>query len=69
MSERLELKDGMRNRIQAGMNTEMEVRNWKLYMENMSIMEQNERLRQRASLLQQESQTLRLKLLYETSRD
>lgn len=34
---------------------EMEMRNLKLYMENMSILEENEKLRKKASLLYQEN--------------
>ncbi|KAM3263525.1 hypothetical protein T459_00454 [Capsicum annuum] len=34
---------------------DMEMRNLKLYMENMSILEENEKLRKKASLLHQEN--------------
>ncbi|GKA17916.1 little zipper 1-like protein [Tanacetum coccineum] len=37
---------------------EMELKNWKLYMENMSIMKENERLRNKATLLHQENLAL-----------
>nr|GMD98207.1 protein LITTLE ZIPPER 1-like [Ipomoea batatas] len=37
---------------------DMEVRNLKLYMENMSILEENEKLRKKASLLHQENLAL-----------
>ncbi|CAA0831499.1 protein binding [Striga hermonthica] len=36
----------------------MELKNLKLYMENITIMEENERLRRQASLLQQENRSL-----------
>nr|XP_009794963.1 PREDICTED: uncharacterized protein LOC104241727 [Nicotiana sylvestris]XP_016463567.1 PREDICTED: protein LITTLE ZIPPER 1-like [Nicotiana tabacum] len=37
---------------------DMEMRNLKLYMENMSILEENEKLRKKASLLHQENLSL-----------
>lgn len=37
------------------MRTEIEVQNLKLYMENISIFEENEKLRKKASLLHQEN--------------
>lgn len=37
---------------------EMELKNWKLYMENMSIMKENERLRNKATMLHQENLAL-----------
>jgi hypothetical protein len=37
---------------------EMEIKNLKLYMENKSIMEENEKLRKKALLLHQENQAL-----------
>ncbi|XP_059277149.1 protein LITTLE ZIPPER 1-like [Lycium ferocissimum] len=36
----------------------MELRNLKLYMENMSILEENEKLRKKANLLHQENRAL-----------
>ncbi|KAK6920252.1 hypothetical protein RJ641_016156 [Dillenia turbinata] len=38
--------------------TEMKIKNLKLFMENKSIMEENEKLRKKAILLQQENQAL-----------
>ncbi|XWS35700.1 hypothetical protein CRYUN_Cryun20dG0019000 [Craigia yunnanensis] len=38
--------------------TDMQMKNLKLYMENQSILEENEKLRKKALLLHQENQTL-----------
>ncbi|XP_022769691.1 protein LITTLE ZIPPER 1-like isoform X2 [Durio zibethinus] len=38
--------------------TDMQMKNLKLYMENQSIIEENEKLRKKALLLHQENQTL-----------
>ncbi|XP_054785276.1 protein LITTLE ZIPPER 2-like [Prosopis cineraria] len=40
------------------MKSEIEMKNLKLYMENQSIIEENERLRKKALLLHQENQAL-----------
>nr|XP_043614023.1 protein LITTLE ZIPPER 1-like [Erigeron canadensis] len=40
--------------IEEKMKREMELKNLKLYMENMSILKENERLRNKATLLHQE---------------
>nr|GMD62393.1 protein LITTLE ZIPPER 2-like [Ipomoea batatas] len=37
---------------------EMEMKNWKLYMENKSIIEENQRLQHKALLLHQENKAL-----------
>nr|GMD59312.1 protein LITTLE ZIPPER 1-like [Ipomoea batatas]GMD62045.1 protein LITTLE ZIPPER 1-like [Ipomoea batatas] len=37
---------------------EMEMKNWKLYMENKSIIEENQRLQHKAFLLHQENKAL-----------
>ena len=37
---------------------EMELKNWKLYMKNMSIMKENDRLRNKATMLYQENLAL-----------
>ncbi|KAL0547891.1 hypothetical protein IC582_012323 [Cucumis melo] len=42
----------------AGVKVEMEIKNLKLYMENQSIIEENERLRKKAFLLHKENQVL-----------
>nr|GFA54399.1 hypothetical protein [Tanacetum cinerariifolium] len=44
---------------------EMELKNWKLYMQNMCIMKENERLRNKATLLHQENLALLSVLLLE----
>ncbi|KAG6597188.1 Protein LITTLE ZIPPER 2 [Cucurbita argyrosperma subsp. argyrosperma] len=41
-----------------GVKEEMEIENLKLYMENQSIIEENERLRKKAFLLHKENQVL-----------
>ncbi|XP_022146904.1 protein LITTLE ZIPPER 2-like [Momordica charantia] len=41
-----------------GVEVEMEIKNLKLFMENQSIIEENERLRKRAFLLHKENQVL-----------
>ncbi|EXB52673.1 hypothetical protein L484_022450 [Morus notabilis] len=41
-----------------GTKVEMEINNLKLYMENQSIMEENQKLRKKALLLHQENQAL-----------
>lgn len=49
---------GMHNRRKGSeekMATEIEVQNLKLYMENIRILEENEKLRKKASLLHQEN--------------
>lgn len=40
------------------LKVEMEIKNLKLFMENQSIMEENKKLRKRASILHQENQAL-----------
>ncbi|CAH1451497.1 unnamed protein product [Lactuca virosa] len=44
--------------IEEKIKQEMELRNLKLYMENMSILEENERLRNKATILHQENLAL-----------
>ncbi|XP_062090534.1 protein LITTLE ZIPPER 2-like [Humulus lupulus] len=41
-----------------GVKVEMEIKNLKLYMENQTIMEENQKLRKKALLLHQENQAL-----------
>ncbi|CBI38868.3 hypothetical protein AAG906_009813 [Vitis piasezkii] len=41
-----------------GVKSEMEIKNWKLYMLNQSIIQENEKLRMKALLLHQENQAL-----------
>ncbi|XVE73994.1 hypothetical protein DITRI_Ditri11bG0163400 [Diplodiscus trichospermus] len=41
-----------------GIKTDMQMKNLKLYMENQSIIEENEKLRKKAFLLHQENQNL-----------
>lgn len=51
------------NRLRRGVGVEkMEIKNLKLYVENQSIREENERLRRKALLLQHENQTLMAQL-------
>ena len=45
-----------------GIKTDMKMKNLKLYMENQSIIKENEKLRKKALLLQQENQTLLVQL-------
>ncbi|KAJ8553100.1 hypothetical protein K7X08_020493 [Anisodus acutangulus] len=47
-----------RNEDKATAGKNMELRNLKLYMENMSILEENEKLRKKANLLHQENLAL-----------
>nr|KAJ0201479.1 hypothetical protein LSAT_V11C600302860 [Lactuca sativa] len=44
--------------IEEKIKQEMELKNLKLYMENMSILEENERLRNKATMLHQENLAL-----------
>jgi hypothetical protein len=50
-----EAKEKKRVRV---VKAEMEIKNLKLYMENRSIIEENEKLRKKALLLHQENQAL-----------
>ncbi|XWS32302.1 hypothetical protein CRYUN_Cryun23aG0148200 [Craigia yunnanensis] len=45
-----------------GIKTDMQMKNLKLYMENQNIIKENEKLRKKALLLQQENQTLLVQL-------
>lgn len=47
-----------REEVEVEEEEDMEVRNLKLYMENMSILQENEKLRKKASLLHQENLAL-----------
>ncbi|XP_060178461.1 protein LITTLE ZIPPER 1-like [Lycium barbarum] len=47
-----------KNEEKAEAEKNMELRNLKLYMENMSILEENEKLRKKANLLHQENLAL-----------
>ncbi|CAA0838852.1 protein binding [Striga hermonthica] len=47
-----------RARREEKVDTDMELKNLKLYMENISIIEENERLRRQATLLRQENLAL-----------
>ncbi|OMP00561.1 hypothetical protein COLO4_12571 [Corchorus olitorius] len=50
---------GRTKKMVVGIKTDiMQIKNLKLYMENQSIIEENERLRKKALLLHQENQTL-----------
>ncbi|XP_022759515.1 protein LITTLE ZIPPER 1-like isoform X2 [Durio zibethinus] len=49
---------GTKKMAVSNIKTDMQMRNLKLYMENQSIIEENERLRKKALLLQQENRTL-----------
>ncbi|WVZ22053.1 hypothetical protein V8G54_000597 [Vigna mungo] len=51
-----------RRRKKMILKTEMKMRNLKLYMENQSIIEENEKLRKKALLLHKENQTLLFQL-------
>ncbi|KAD3641261.1 hypothetical protein R6Q59_003874 [Mikania micrantha] len=44
--------------IEEKLKQEMEIKNLKLYMENMNILKENEKLRKKASQLHQENQVL-----------
>ncbi|KAF5175440.1 hypothetical protein FRX31_034965 [Thalictrum thalictroides] len=46
----------------AVVRTEMELKNLELYLENQSIIEENEKLRKKAVLLHQENQVLMLEM-------
>ncbi|KAI3687480.1 hypothetical protein L1987_81177 [Smallanthus sonchifolius] len=48
--------------IEEQMKQEMEIENLKLYMENMRILKENERLKNKANLLYQENLALSLEL-------
>ncbi|KAK9079710.1 hypothetical protein SSX86_001383 [Deinandra increscens subsp. villosa] len=48
--------------IEEQMKQEMEIENLKLYMENMRILKENERLKNKANLLHQENLALLLEL-------
>lgn len=45
-------------KVVVGVQTDMQMKNLKLYMQNQIIIEENERLRKKAILLHQENQTL-----------
>ncbi|GLT51904.1 hypothetical protein SLA2020_252780 [Shorea laevis] len=53
VASKMMVKDGV---------AKMEIKNLKLYMENQSIIEENERLRRKALLLHQENQSLLVQL-------
>ncbi|KAK1436176.1 hypothetical protein QVD17_01954 [Tagetes erecta] len=48
--------------IEERMKHDMEIKNLKLYMENMRIMKENEKLKNKAKLLHQENHALLLEL-------
>ncbi|RDX87258.1 Protein LITTLE ZIPPER 2, partial [Mucuna pruriens] len=54
---RAQLQEARRKRMIV-LKTEIKMRNLKLYMENQSIIEENEKLRKQALLLHKENQTL-----------
>jgi hypothetical protein len=56
-----EAKEKKRARVVI-MKAEMELKNLKLYMENRSIIEENEKLKKKALLLHQENQALLFQL-------
>ncbi|KAG6734205.1 hypothetical protein I3842_01G262300 [Carya illinoinensis] len=56
------LKEAKEKKSIGLVKAEMEIKNLKLYMENRSIIEENEKLRQKALMLHQENQTLLLQL-------
>ncbi|XP_010276171.1 PREDICTED: protein LITTLE ZIPPER 4-like [Nelumbo nucifera] len=49
-------------RVSVAVGTEMELKNLKLYLENQSIIEENEKLRKKAILLHQENRELMIEL-------
>ncbi|XVF79915.1 hypothetical protein PTKIN_Ptkin15bG0028800 [Pterospermum kingtungense] len=49
---------GTKKIMVVGIKTDMQMKNLKLYMENQSIIQENERLRKKALVLHQENQTL-----------
>ncbi|XWS77178.1 hypothetical protein CRYUN_Cryun01aG0239200 [Craigia yunnanensis] len=51
-------KEAGTKKMVVGIKTDMQMKNLKLYMENQSIIEENEKLRKKALLLHQENQTL-----------
>lgn len=52
------MKERRERRKKKALKSEIEWRNLKLYMENKSIIEENERLRKKALLLHEENQVL-----------
>lgn len=56
-----------KKRVRVVMKAEMEIKNLKLYMENRSIIEENEKLRKKALLLHQENQALLFQLQNKSS--
>ncbi|KAL3818151.1 hypothetical protein ACJIZ3_004056 [Penstemon smallii] len=52
------LRLSRRNRREEETDKDMWLKNLKLYMENITILEENEKLRKKATLLQQENLTL-----------
>ncbi|KAE7997033.1 hypothetical protein FH972_001703 [Carpinus fangiana] len=61
-----EAKEKKRVRV---VKAEMEIKNLKLYMENRSIIEENEKLRKKALLLHQENQALFFQLQKKLSQE
>ncbi|KAF7825989.1 protein LITTLE ZIPPER 2-like [Senna tora] len=57
---RAQMKEGKQRRQRTVMvkKTDIEMKNLKLYMQNQSILEENERLRKKALLLHEENQAL-----------
>ncbi|KAA8520534.1 hypothetical protein F0562_014790 [Nyssa sinensis] len=64
LSRRKRLSKEAKEKARVGVLTrsEMEIKNLKLYMENQSILEENEKLRKKALLLHQENRALRSQL-------
>ncbi|KAL2337438.1 hypothetical protein Fmac_011884 [Flemingia macrophylla] len=59
---RAQLQEARRRRNMTVLKAEIKMRNLKLYMENQSIIEKNEKLRKQAVLLHKENQALLLQL-------
>ncbi|XVE76991.1 hypothetical protein DITRI_Ditri13aG0025700 [Diplodiscus trichospermus] len=55
---RLRKGEGKKKMATVCIKTDMKLKNLKLYMENQSIIEENEKLRKKALLLHKENQTL-----------
>ncbi|XP_027337407.1 protein LITTLE ZIPPER 1-like [Abrus precatorius] len=55
---RAQLQEARRRKRMIVLKTDIEMRNLKLYMENKTIIEENEKLRKQALLLHKENQTL-----------